>query len=56
MVHVVARAEQPQFFAGERHEQDAALRFRLGSHAPRQLDHAGGAGSVVIGAGVDGSG
>ena len=61
MVGVVAGAEQPQFLARERHEQDAALRFRHArsirhKEMARQFDHARRAGGVIVRARMNGSG
>ena len=56
MVDVVAGAEQAQFFAREGQEQNAALMFGLVREPARQFDDARGAGGVVVGAGMDGSG
>src|ERR1700722_7361429 len=55
MVNVVAGTEQAQFFAREGQEQNAPLVFGLLREPARQFDDARGAGSIIVGAGMDGA-
>ena len=53
-LHPIRRAQQSELFAGERHEQNAAVELTLQRREqPRQFQHARGAGSVVVGAGMN---
>ena len=52
MIHIPVAAQQPQFLAREGQEQNSALLLRLLRKPARQFDHAGGAGSVIVGAGM----
>jgi hypothetical protein len=54
-LHELAAAEQPDLFAVERDEQQAALRVFAEREGARHFDQRRRAGRVVVGAGVDAS-
>ena len=54
MIREIRRTEQPEFFAGERHEKNRAFPFVLVSCGkPCDLQHSGRAGCIVVGPVMD---
>ena len=54
LLHPLRRAEQAKLFARERRKQNAALELPFARREqPREFEHARGAGSVVVGAGMN---
>ena len=54
LLRPMGRAEQAEFFAGEGHEENSAGKLALvRREQAREFEHAGGAGGIVVGAGMN---